>query len=43
MLTENFPNGDGYFHECSICGGTIGETDSMVVSDYQPIHTSCFE
>lgn len=43
MYVEAFPNGDGYFHQCADCEGTIGESDSMVFADGDPFHIGCFD
>lgn len=42
-FVESHPHGDGYFHECKPCGGTVGESDAMVFVDGEPMHESCWE
>lgn len=40
---EAFPHGDGHFHECASCGGTVGESSALLVVDGAPWHAGCFE
>ena len=40
---EEFRNGDGYEHLCSFCGGSIGESDSHIVTvEGYVYHSRCW-
>jgi hypothetical protein len=42
-FVEAHTMGDGHFHECASCTGTIGESDAMVFVDGEPMHAGCWE